>query len=100
MRSADAALLIIALSVAWSLYRAHRDRLVNFDLLDLLIEHGRVSRLACAFLFALGLTSWIMVRLTIDGKMSEGYLGLYGTMWVAPIVAKMFGNMPAVEPPK
>ena len=98
MRAADASLLIIALVIAWSVYRAHRRNdgaFENFNILDLLLENGRVSRLACAFMATLVVTSWIMVRLTLDGKMTEGYLIGYGGMWVAPIVAKLFTPQPA-----
>ena len=90
MRAADGAMLIVALAIAWSLYRAHRSPQVTFDLFDLLMEHGRVSRIACAFLATLVTTTWIMVRLTIDMKMSAEYFMAYGAMWVAPIVAKLF----------
>ena len=99
MRPADAALLILAMVVAWSLYRAHRDKATSFDLLDLLVENGRVSKLACVFLGSFGVTSWVMVRLTLDGKMTEGYLAAYGALWIVPITAKLFSTAPAASPP-
>ena len=93
MRATDGALLIVALAVAWSLYRAHRSDsgvFAQFNLLDLLMENGRLSRIACAFMATLFVTSWVIVRLTFDGKMTEGYFIGYGGMWVAPIIAKLF----------
>lgn len=98
MRATDAALLIVALVIAWSVYRAHTRKDSGFDafnVLDLLMEGGRVSRLACAFMVTLVVTSWIMVRLTLDAKMTEGYIIGYGGMWVAPIIAKLFSGPPA-----
>ncbi len=95
MRATDAALLIVALVIAWSFYRAHRSNdgtFANFNLLDLIMENGRVSRLACAFLATLLVTSWVIVRLTIESKLTEGYFIGYGGMWVAPIIARMFGT--------
>ena len=92
MRATDGALLIIALVIAWSVYRAHRNQENTFDVFDLLMENGRLSRIACAFMVTLIATTWIMVRLTFDGKMTEGYFIGYGGMWVAPIIAKMFGT--------
>ena len=89
MRAADGAMLIVALSIAWSLYRANRD-IENFNLLDLVMVHGRVSRLACIALGAFVVMSWIMVRLAMDGKMTEGYLGLYGGLCFTPICAMLF----------
>ena len=96
MRAADAALLIVALGVLWSLYRAHtgRGELRNFNLLDLLMQDGKVSRIACAFMTTLCVTSWILIRLAIDGKLTEGYYTAYGVMWVAPVVARMFSLAP------
>ena len=97
MRATDGALLIVALSIAWSFYRAHRsndDAFKHFNLLDLLMENGRVSRLASVFLGSFLVSSWIMVRMTIDGKMTELIFAAYGAMWVAPIIAKLFSPAP------
>ena len=97
MRATDAALLIVALCIAWSFYRAHRSDSAafnNFNLLDLLLENGRVSRLAVVFLGSFLVSSWIMVRMTIDGKMSELIFAGYGAMWVSPIIAKLFSPAP------
>ncbi len=94
MRATDAALLIVALSIAWSFYRAHRNPQFTFNLFDLIMDGGRVSRLACVFLGSFLLTSWVMVRVTLDGKMTELLFGAYGAMWVAPIVAKLFSPAP------
>jgi hypothetical protein len=90
MRSADAALLIVALVIAWSLYRAHMVQDNTFNLFDLITENQRVSKLACVFLGSFGVTSWMMVRLTLDGKMTEAYLAAYGALWIIPITAKLF----------
>ena len=100
MRATDAALLIMALVIAWSFYRAHRSDtgiFAKFNLLDLLMENGRVSRIAFAFMATLVVTSWVIIRLTISGKLTDVIFGAYLTAWVAPIVAKMFSNQqPAV----
>lgn len=96
MRSADAAILIAAIALFWSVYRAHKDPNFTFNLLDLLMDGGRVSKTSFAFMTTLLLTSWIMLRITLDGKLTEGYFGAYGAMWVGPLVAKMFA---APSPP-
>ena len=104
MRASDAALLIVALVVAWSLYRAHKsdnDQFAAFNLLDLIMDQGRVSRVACVFLACFGILSWIMIRLTIGGKMTEGYFMGYAGACFAPIVAKMFSaSSPPAQPPE
>ena len=90
IRVTDGVLLIMVMLIAWSLYRAHRRTGFDFSLFDLIMENDRVSKVAVAFMVTLAITSWIMVRLALDQKMTEGYLIAYGGMWVAPIVAKMF----------
>ena len=92
MRAADAAILIISLVVAWSFYKAHTNKKLSFNLFDLLMENERLSRLACVFMGSFGVSSWIMVRATVDGKMTEGLFMAYGGVWVAPIIAKLFAN--------
>jgi len=75
----------------WKLQKAEND----FNLLDVLMENGRVSRIASAFAVTLVITSWVIVKLAVDGKMTEGYLMTYGGMWVAPVITKMFAtNVP------
>ena len=99
MRAADAALLIVALSIAWSIYRAQRNPDYTFDLFDILMENGKLSRLACVFMGSFLVSSWIMIRLTFDAKMTEGMFMAYGTVWVAPIIAKLFSNTTQNPPP-
>ena len=93
MRAADAAIIIVALVIAWSFYRAHKAQDIVFNLYDLLLENGKVSRLAVVFMGSFGVSSWIMIRTTIDGKMNEGLFMAYGGVWVAPIIAKLFSSV-------
>lgn len=92
MKVMDGLLVIFALLMVLSIYRLQRDETSVFNLLDLVMENGRLSRLACAFVVTLVITSWLMVRLALDGKLTEGYFMAYGGMWVAGIIAKMFGT--------
>lgn len=85
-------LAVIVAGIAISFYRYQKDPANNFNLLDLLMENGRLSRLAMAFDAAVVVTAWIMLKLVVDGKMTEGYLAIYGGFWVAPILAKMFAT--------
>ena len=90
MRYTDGVVLVGILLIGWSFYRAHRNPGFEFSLFDLIMENERVSKRAFAFMVALCITSWIVIRLTLDGKMSDGYFIAYGGMWVAPIVAGLF----------
>ncbi len=94
MRATDASLLIITLVVAWSLYRAHRNPAYEFNFFDLLMENGKLSRIACVFIGSFAVSSWIMIRTTMDGKMTEGLFTAFGVIWVAPICAKLFAPAP------
>lgn len=94
MRFADALLGLGLLLVVWSFYRAQKDPGNVFNLFDLLMEQGRISKVSVAFITTLCVTSWIMLRLALDGKLTEGYFTGYGLMWVAPLVAKLFNYTP------
>lgn len=87
-------LLVIVLLVAISFWRMHKDLTVNFDLLDLLMENGRVSKVACMVLGAYTVHTWIMVQLTIEHRLTENYMGIYAAAWIAPLIAKMFAPIP------
>ncbi len=95
MRAPDAAILIVALVIAWSFYKAHIDHAFTFNLFDLVMENGRLSKVSCLVMGAFVVHTWIMVRLTFDMKMTEGYLTIYGATWVAPMLARMFSTGPA-----
>lgn len=80
---------VAALLVVVSFWRAHRDALKQFNAFDLIMENGRVSKIALAFMIAFGVTTWIVVYLTVRDKMTEGLFLAYGGMWVVPLVAKV-----------
>ncbi len=82
--------------IAVSLWRAHHSKVFDFNVFDLLMENGRVSKVAVAFMLVLGVTSWAFVNLIVNGKMTEGYFISYGGMWVTPLLAKILsGSTPS-----
>ena len=95
MNASDASLLIFTLVVCWSLYRAHIQPDNSFNLFDLIMENGRVSRIGFGFIVALFVTSWVLIRVARDGHDGLDLLfAAYCTAWVAPIVAKLFSASP------
>jgi hypothetical protein len=90
MSITQAAFIIAVLGIIWSIYRLHLNPAVNFNMLDLLIENGRVSKVSCLVMGSFFVTSWVIVDLQVRGKMTEGYLGLYAGAWVAPLIARLF----------
>lgn len=91
-------LALVAILV--SFWRAHHSKTFEFNAFDLLMENGRVSKIAVAFMGVLAVTTWVIVDLQITGKMTEGYLTTYGAMWVTPLVAKVVFNKSDPQPPE
>lgn len=92
-------LLIGAGLVAWSFWHAQRKPDFDFDAFDLVMENGKVSKIAVTFMVAFAVTTWILIDLQLKGKMTEGYLTVYGGMWVAALVARVvFNKTDAPEP--
>lgn len=85
-------LLLALTAILASFWFAHRSKNFEFNAFDLLMENGKVSKIAVAFMGVLAVTTWIMVDLQITGKMTEGYLTTYGAMWVTPLIARVVFN--------
>ena len=95
MTPRDIMLGVLALAsvlLVLSFWRAHRDALAQFNAFDLIMENGRVSKIALAFMVAFAVTTWVIVYLALRDKLTEGYLTSYGVMWVAPLVTKVVFN--------
>lgn len=75
-----------------SALRMHLNRKNPFDILDLLMENGRISKASVVMMGAFALTSWILLSLTLKDKLTEGYLGIYVGAWIAPIVVRLLTN--------
>lgn len=90
--------LVLALLIAYSFYRAHQNQsMKEFNIFDLIMENGRVSRLACIFIATWVVFTWAVVKAVLKNNYEQ--LPLYGTIWAIPIVAKMFTSS-AAKPPE
>ena len=94
MRVPDIIALLVAALVLLGAWKLHKDESSSFNILDLVLDGGRLSRLACVFIGAFAVASWVMIRVALDGKMTDAYLLAYGAIFVAPIVAKLFSAPP------
>lgn len=84
---------VATLLVLVSFWRAHRDALAKFNAFDLIMENGRVSKIAVAFMIVLGVSTWVIVLLAIRDKLTEGIFAAWLAAWVTPLVAKVvFGK--------
>lgn len=92
------ALLIVVLLIARALLRSNQSGASQINLEDLLIgEDGKTSKAAAVMFGAFALSTWIMVNLTITGRLTEGYFTAYLGAWVAPTVARLIFAKP-VQP--
>lgn len=88
-------LALIALLMWRGLVRRNHASASQINLDDLLLgDDGKMSKAAVVMLGAFGVTTWMMVFLTLQGKMTEGYLGIYVAAWIAPTVTRLVTNRP------
>ncbi len=74
--------------ISWSFWKAHKTPGFNFNAFDLIMVDGKVDPIAVSYMLVLAVTTWIIIDLRIDDKLTEGYFTTYGAMWVVPLVAK------------
>lgn len=90
-------LLMVSLAVFilfcfYTAFKLHTSKSNTFDILDLLMENGRISKAAVVMMGSFALTTWIMISLTSTDKLTEGYLGIYVGAWIAPVVVRLIAN--------
>ena len=92
--------LLAVLLVLVTLWVWHRSKDSAVDLTDLLMENGKLSRLAFTWLGSFMVMSFGFVYAVLLGNLSDIYAALYAATWAVPIVTKMFAiKHPAVEQP-
>ncbi len=81
-----------------SLIQRSRNIASGFNLDDLLIgDDGKASKTAAVMFGSFGVTSWVIVYLALEEKLTEGYFGAYIAAWVVPIVTKIIKGSPDVS---
>ncbi len=77
--------------IAISFWRLDRNPANDFNLLDLLMEHGRVSKVSVIVMGAFAVTTWgFVVDCLSRGELDVAILGAYGGLWVAPLLMKLY----------
>lgn len=95
-----ALLLVIVLVIVFSIVRLSHSHLSKINIDDLLLgEDGTMSRSACILLGSFGVTTWGMVFMWLNEKMTEGYFLAYCAVWATPAVTKLIvnGNMASAK---
>lgn len=76
--------------IALVLMKRSRSDSSRLDLEDLLLgDDGKMSKAAAVMMGAFAMTTWLMIFLTLNNKMTEGYLAIYVGAWIAPSVARL-----------
>lgn len=90
-----AVLLTTVFSIVGMLIRRDRSTVSAINLEDLLLgEDGKLSKAAAVMMGAFAMTTWLMVYLTLNAKMTEGYLAIYVGAWIAPTVTRLIMAKP------
>jgi preprotein translocase subunit SecG len=91
------ALVLVIVAIVFVLMRRDRSSTSAINLEDLLIgDDGKLSKAAAVMMGAFAMTTWLMVYLALNGKMTEGYLAIYVGAWIAPTVTRLI----MVKPPE
>lgn len=75
-----------ALIVLLTFWRAHKSKNIDFDLLDLLKQNGRASKVAVIIMGAFCVSTWTVINREVHGTLTSDFFGLYLTAWVAPLI--------------
>lgn len=82
--------MVMATAVLIRLTKSH-DSTINLK--DLLVgEDGTLSRSACVLIASFVVTTWGMIFMWLNDKMTEGYFTAYLGVWATPAVVKLVVN--------
>lgn len=86
---------LVILFIAISLIRRSRSAASQLNLEDLLLgDDNKISKAAAVMMGAFAMTTWLMIYLALNTKMTEGYLAIYVSAWIAPTVTKLIVSPP------
>ena len=92
--------LIFFLVLVLSILKLHRDPQNSFNILDTVMDNGRVSKIASVFMGSWLALTFVFVGMYLQSKMTETLFLAYGTACFAPIIARMFStSTPSAQPP-
>jgi hypothetical protein len=88
--------------IIWRFQKAEDN---TFNIIDLVMENGKASKIGCAWVGSFLATTWVILHLTLRGSLTEGYFQAYLVAWVAPLVAYVIWGkkptfpIPEIKPP-
>lgn len=91
------ALILIITAIIYVLMKRDRSTTSAINLEDLLLgDDGKLSKAAAVMMGAFAMTTWLMIYLALNSKMTEGYLAIYVGAWIAPAVTRLIVGKPQV----
>jgi hypothetical protein len=88
-------LVLVILLISLALVKRDRSTVSRINLEDLLIgDDSKLSKAAAVMMGAFAMTTWLMVYLALNAKMTEGYLAIYVGAWIAPTVTRLIVAKP------
>lgn len=94
------ALVLVIASIIFVLIKRDRSSTSAINLEDLLMgDDGKLSKAASVMMGAFAMTTWLMVYLALNNKMTEGYLAIYVGAWIAPTVTRLIIAKPVEAQP-
>lgn len=91
-------LMVCAFTVLLSAWFWQRDPHVNFDLLDLISDNGKLSLFRTGQLVALLTSTWAFVALTRAGNLTEIFYLTYMATWAGANIANKVIDRKPPEP--
>lgn len=91
----DWMLTILAVAAGFviiSFWRAHKKPGFDFNVFDLIMENGKVSKFALVFMITFAVSTWLVVVRELKGTLTEGFFGIYCGIWITPIVTKLLAD--------
>lgn len=84
-------LLTVILLLLWVLIRRMHSAKSNINLDDLLIDPltNKISKAAAVLMASFGIASWVILYLTLTGKLTEVLFSAYLLTYAAPAVTKI-----------
>lgn len=81
--------LAVSLAVAITLRKMHNDPTSTFDLRDLIMENGRVSKSAFVMMVSFAAMTWAFIFCVLKDQHVEVLFGLYATACFSPILVRL-----------
>lgn len=93
--------IVCLVIIVGSIYRSHRDPKSTIDLFDLLQSNGQLDLVKTMGTAGYLIMGYVILTLLDKAKLTEGYLSIFATGCVAPLVVEIIRRtVTPTEPPR